>query len=91
MAALRRRVPVSTAADDASPLPVLRLRIDAAACDGIGVCAHLAPQIIELDRWGYPILAARDLTASEAASGRRAIRGCPRAALWLEDPASARR
>ena len=88
MAPLRRRAPRPSATEPSTPAPELRLRIDASACDGIGVCAHLAPDLVELDRWGYPILAARDLTSAEAASGRRAIRGCPRSALWLEDRAT---
>ena len=28
------------------------------ACDGVGVCAHLAPDLVELDRWGYPMIPA---------------------------------
>jgi len=88
MAPLRRRARSTSDRDLPDPPPAVRLHIDAAACDGIGVCAHLAPNLIELDRWGYPILAARDLTETETASGLRAIRGCPRAALWLEDRAT---
>jgi ferredoxin len=36
-----------------------RLRVDPTACDGIGMCAHLAPDLIVLDTWGYPIIAGR--------------------------------
>ena len=74
------------------PPPALRLRIDPAACDGIGVCAHLAPALVELDRWGFPIIAGRDVATEEVRPARGAVRGCPRKALWLEDAeASARR
>lgn len=61
-----------------------RLRIDAAACDGIGVCAHLASEVLELDRWGFPIITARDLSRGELSAARRAVRACPRKALWIE-------
>ncbi|MCR6492590.1 ferredoxin [Cellulomonas sp. P24] len=61
-----------------------RLRIDAAACDGIGVCAHLASEVLELDRWGFPIITARELSRSELSAARRAVRACPRKALWIE-------
>lgn len=61
-----------------------RLRIDAAACDGIGVCAHLASEVLELDRWGFPIITARDLSRGELSAAKRAVRACPRKALWIE-------
>ena len=61
-----------------------RLRIDAAACDGIGVCAHLASEVLELDRWGFPIITARELSRGELSAARRAVRACPRKALWIE-------
>ena len=61
-----------------------QLRIDPVACDGVGVCAHLASELIELDRWGYPIMPAGDLSRGELAAARRAVQGCPRKALWIE-------
>jgi ferredoxin len=60
------------------------LRIDAVACDGVGVCAHLAPDLIELDRWGYPVISAGDLSRREIAAAHRAVQGCPRKAMWIE-------
>ncbi|MGV8964821.1 MAG: ferredoxin [Cellulomonas sp.] len=72
--------------------PTTRLRIDPAACDGVGVCAHLAPTAVELDRWGFPILVERPLDRREESSAQRAVRACPRKALWIErapDPALA--
>ena len=72
-----------------------RLRVDMVACDGIGQCALVAPELVGLDRWGYPVLrdgeAAEAATpgeeAREAAVMRRAVRACPRRALWLEEEA----
>jgi len=70
--------------DRKSAVAASRLRIDAVACDGVGVCAHLAPDLIELDRWGYPIIPAGDLSRREIAAARRAGQGCPRKAMWIE-------
>jgi len=70
--------------DRTSAVAASRLRIDAVACDGVGVCAHLAPDLIELDRWGYPMIPAGDLSRRELATARRAVQGCPRKALWIE-------
>lgn len=61
-----------------------QLRLDPARCDGTGICAHLAPDVIELDRWGYPLLPDRPLSPAEEAQARRAVKGCPAQALFLE-------
>lgn len=57
------------------------LRIDPVACDGIGMCAHLAPALIVLDRWGYPVLPAGRIDGDDTRAALRAVRGCPRKAL----------
>jgi len=71
-----------------APAPPTLLRIDPAACDGIGVCAHLAPNTVSLDRWGFPVIADGDLDRTEAKAAARAVRACPRAALWIEQARS---
>ena len=72
--------------------PVLRLWVDPVACDGIGQCALAAPELVTLDRWGYPVLAA-GAAAEDPAATRRAVAACPRRALWLwaETPSDERR
>jgi ferredoxin len=62
----------------------MRLRVDPVACEGVGLCAQLADRTITLDRWGYPILAS-ELDERDLPDARRAVRGCPRRALWLEE------
>jgi ferredoxin len=61
-----------------------RLRVDPVACAGIGMCAHLADDLVRLDSWGYPVLPQRDLAAGEARQAARAVTGCPRRALRLD-------
>ncbi len=70
--------------DRTSAVAASRLRIDPVACDGVGVCAHLAPDLIELDRWGYPVIPAGDLSRRELAAAQRAVQGCPHKAMWIE-------
>lgn len=60
-----------------------QLRVDPVACQGIGLCALLAADLVTLDRWGYPILERRDLVPGEEAQARRAVRACPYRALAL--------
>jgi ferredoxin len=62
-----------------------RLRIDPSVCDGVGICAHLAPDLIAVDSWGYPILDPAPLASkSELRQATAAVKACPRSALYLD-------
>ncbi|MGN8244166.1 ferredoxin [Cellulomonas soli] len=58
-----------------------RLHVDPVACDGIGMCARLTAAV-RLDEWGYPVVGP--LRPDQVASAGRAVRACPRKALWIE-------
>jgi ferredoxin len=60
-----------------------RLLIDPTACDGVGICGHLAPELIRVDSWGYPILVQRILHRAELRVARAAVAACPRKALFI--------
>jgi ferredoxin len=66
------------------PKPVERLRVDPVLCDGIGICAHIAPTLITVDSWGYPITAREPLDGRSRRQAAAAISACPRRALFLE-------
>lgn len=66
------------------------LRIDPMACQGIGMCAHLAPELVGLDRWGFPVLPRDRIDANDARAAVRAVRGCPRKALRFIDVGTTR-
>ncbi len=68
----------------------LRLRVDPVACAGVGLCAQLADRNVTLDRWGYPIVDG-ELRPGAVKDARRAVRACPRRALWLEQADPGRR
>jgi ferredoxin len=56
-------------------------------CDGYGHCAELAPELVALDEWGYPIISVEAIGAHHDPrwrSAQLAVRGCPRQALFLE-------
>ncbi len=61
----------------------MRLAINPAACDGLGMCAHQAPDVIALDPWGFPVVSGDELVGGEADQAKRAIRACPRKALFV--------
>jgi ferredoxin len=62
-----------------------RLRVDPIACDGVGICAHLAPDVVRVDRWGYPIVVGATLDRRTERQARAAARACPHKALFVEE------
>jgi ferredoxin len=62
----------------------LVLRVNPIVCDGHGLCAELVPERIELDEWGYPIVAETPVNAELELHARRAVDACPVLALRVE-------
>jgi ferredoxin len=60
----------------------LRLSVNPIACTGHGLCAELLPELIQLDEWGYPILAG-PVPIDLEKHARRAVSACPALALRL--------
>jgi ferredoxin len=60
-----------------------KLRVDMTECRGHGVCAEVAPELIALDEWGYPILADGGIPQWAAKHAKRAVTLCPRLALTI--------
>jgi ferredoxin len=76
------------------PAAPQQLVVDPVACDGVGMCTQLAPDVVTLDSWGYPMTPARSLSPAESRQAERAVAGCPRRALLLvasHAPATTRR
>jgi ferredoxin len=63
------------------------LKVNPILCDGFGHCHELAPELVEIDEWGYPIIVSTPTPLSNAStlrSAKYAVRGCPRQALRIE-------
>ena len=63
------------------------LRVNPILCDGFGHCHELAPELVKVDEWGYPIILQTPTPLADGAaleSARYAVRGCPRQALRIE-------
>jgi ferredoxin len=60
-----------------------RLTVHPIACTGHGACAELFPERVELDDWGYPMLAGDPVPEELLAHARRAVAACPTLALRL--------
>ncbi|MEU6713074.1 NADH-ubiquinone oxidoreductase-F iron-sulfur binding region domain-containing protein [Nonomuraea sp. NPDC046802] len=61
--------------------PDYRLEVDWSRCQGHGLCAHLLPEFVELDDYGFPSF--RNVPAFMAKEARRAVDMCPALALRL--------
>lgn len=68
----------------------MRVAVDPIACEAHGLCAELLPEVVELDEWGYPVIADGELPASLERLARRAVSVCPTLALRLQAGAPAR-
>jgi ferredoxin len=67
----------------------MRLIVDPIACEAHGLCAELLPEVVELDDWGYPVIADGELPRSLEGLARRAVSACPTLALRLTASARA--
>ncbi len=66
------------------------LRVNPILCDAHGHCAELLPELIELDEWGYPIIADEPIPRELAKEARMAVSMCPRLALLVEQRRTSR-
>ncbi|WP_328535195.1 ferredoxin [Streptomyces sp. NBC_00344] len=61
----------------------MKLLLDATRCQGYGLCHEPAPDLIDLDEWGYATVVAQPGSgAAEAAASAAAA--CPNSALKWE-------
>jgi ferredoxin len=68
-----------------------RIEVDPIACQAHGICAELLPELIELDDWGYPVIADIDVPRRLRPLARRAVSVCPTLALRLRAAAAVTR
>jgi ferredoxin len=65
------------------------LRVNPIACHAHGLCAELLPELVDLDEWGYPILAdgvRGTVPAPLVDAAKAAVAACPTLALRLHYP-----
>jgi ferredoxin len=61
-----------------------KLVVDWIACDGHALCALAAPELSDLDDWGYPIVHAIPDDNASLLLARAAVEACPVMALRIE-------
>lgn len=72
----------------AEPKVVATLILNPTTCDGRGMCHDAAPDLVDLDEWGYPLLPGHglrsDLTKADLRVAEAATHACPALALHIE-------
>lgn len=66
---------------EAEAEPEYRLDVDWTRCQGHGLCAHLLPEFVQLDDYGFPSFS--NVPGWMARDARRAVEMCPALALRL--------
>ncbi|MFI7460833.1 NADH-ubiquinone oxidoreductase-F iron-sulfur binding region domain-containing protein [Nonomuraea sp. NPDC049646] len=61
--------------------PEYRLEVDWTRCQGHGLCAHLLPEFVDLDDYGFPSF--RNVPGWMVKDARRAVEMCPALALRI--------
>lgn len=62
----------------------MKVFVDATKCSGYGTCAEIAPDLLQLDEWGYASVIGDGVPADPDAA-RRAAAQCPEAAITIEE------
>ncbi len=70
------------------PLPVedardTRLVVDRTRCQGHGLCAHLVPELVKLDRHGFPVFMDTGVPSWLLGEAQKAVEKCPALALRI--------
>ncbi|WP_031168912.1 ferredoxin [Streptomyces durhamensis] len=61
----------------------MKLLLDSTRCQGYGLCKEPAPELIDLDEWGYAQVPLSEVPAGGADAAEAAVAACPNSALRL--------
>lgn len=61
----------------------VRLVVDWTRCDAHGLCHELVPELVDLDDWGYPVVADGGVPDDLREHAEHARQVCPQLALLL--------
>lgn len=62
----------------------MRVRVDAAACQGHGQCVMICPEVFGADEQGFAVVRREDVPAALADAVRRAALQCPERAVQID-------
>jgi len=61
----------------------MKLLLDSTRCQGYGLCQEPAPELIDLDEWGYARLRETTVPDDAEEAAAAAVAACPNSALKL--------
>ncbi|MFG2606264.1 ferredoxin [Streptomyces sp. NPDC048514] len=61
----------------------MKLLLDATRCQGYGLCQEPAPELIDLDEWGYAQVSDTPVPEGGEEAAAEAVAACPNSALRL--------
>ncbi|MFF5289841.1 ferredoxin [Paractinoplanes globisporus] len=59
----------------------MKLLLDSTRCQGYGLCHEKAPELVDLDEWGYAAITRPPSSPEDDRAARAAIEACPAQAL----------
>jgi NADH:ubiquinone oxidoreductase subunit F (NADH-binding)/ferredoxin len=75
--------PVSNVLPLPSPPGETQLTVDWTRCQGHGLCGHIVPELVQLDRQGFPLMLDMPVPPWLERGARQAVEMCPALALRL--------
>ncbi|MEV5651102.1 ferredoxin [Nocardia sp. NPDC052254] len=67
-----------------SPRTFQRLLVDRSACAGHGLCYSRAPELLDCDEQGDPVVVPDELAAEHLNAAEAVVQSCPEQALSVE-------
>ncbi|MEU6091797.1 ferredoxin [Streptomyces sp. NPDC047085] len=61
----------------------MKLLLDSTRCQGYGLCQEPAPELVDLDEWGYAQVRATEVPDGGEGVAEAAVAACPNSALRL--------
>ncbi|MEU1406661.1 ferredoxin [Streptomyces sp. NPDC005728] len=61
----------------------MKLLLDSTRCQGYGLCQEPAPELVDLDEWGYAQVRGNEVPAGGEDAAVAAVAACPNSALRL--------
>ncbi|MFF8404583.1 ferredoxin [Streptomyces sp. NPDC014846] len=61
----------------------MKLLLDSTLCQGYGLCQEPAPELIDLDEWGYAQVRGTAVPEGGEEAAAAAVAACPNSALRL--------
>ncbi|MFG2294396.1 ferredoxin [Streptomyces sp. NPDC048603] len=62
----------------------MKLLLDSTRCQGYGLCQEHAPELVELDEWGYAKVLTVAVPSGAEDTARACADSCPNSALRVE-------